>query len=182
MNDGFPINLVVDRHPPQDACFENWSVTTVGYKSEGIGEIDCLLDVTNRMSTATIEWRLIRASMEERQDNLYPKTQLTAQMQNMLRFEHYYVQALTLVVLGGFVPKTVPLGPLELQGLPMSPKQSDELLIFDPFIIRDREQSLVLVRTRVQLRANRDFFLGLGRQGERELSMLSARFNRVGNG
>lgn len=182
MSDGMTVAMVVDRQPPAGPCFETWRSTSFGFVAEGNQHIDCAIEASQRLAVPWIEWRWIRGVLEARQDTQYPSYALPASMRNMLKFEHYYIHALTLVMITGFVPKTVPLGPFDLEGHAVKPPRSGELMVLDPFVVKDRQANRVLARTRVQLRANRDFILGLGRQDTNELSMLSARFRQVGHG
>ena len=172
------IMLVVDSLPRGGQCLSHWDAVPLGYRTAGKENLACLDEVTSKSAVSMIEWRLILATMTPNPD--YPETDIAGPMRNMLRFEHYYIQAVTAVTLGHHIPKSIPLGQLDLEGVPQ--KVTGEVNVIDPFVIRGRESGSVLVRTKVQLRHDREFVLGLGRQDERELSMLSARYRQVGHG
>lgn len=176
------INLIINYHP-NAPCLDAWTRFPDGFQVFGKENRECADDVQARIDHPTILWQLVRASHDVPQDaTALPAMTLTPPMQSMLTFEDYREAARTLQVLHGRTPKEIPLGRFILKGLPRRPERTSGLIVYDPLEICGRDDQLTLVRTRVQLRRDKPFYLGIGTPQGTRLNILAATYGGMHHG
>ena len=169
------INLIINYHPSAD-CLNQWSRFPYGFQVFGKENRSCVQDVQSHMDKDFILWQLIHASNDAIDSSPFPPMELTQPMKSMLSFRQYREAARTLQVLHGHTPREIPLGRFSIKGLPRRHERTAGLIIYDPLEVCGRERTATLVRTRVQLRSGKPYYLGIGTPNGAHLSILAATF------